>query len=145
MGAFDKQPITFTPGKGWFKTLQQFAADSHLKISTVNTDNNGITLVNGWQGSLTINIFVFDNGHQFRLFSGLIHNPNLALENGQIYKVATMSTDAAGYIGYSLVGAGDKNWMSNEHGVINNGVFYIQGGDSAGKDTWFNVNGFVTY
>ena len=145
MVAFEKQPITFTQGKGWFKTLQQFAADSHFKLSTVNTKNNGITLVNGWQGSLTINIFVFDNDRQLRLFSGLIHNPNLALQSGQIYKVATMSTDAADYIGYSLVGAGGESWFNNEHGVINNGVFYIQGGDNAGKDTWFNVNGFVTY
>ena len=148
MGAFDKQPITFTQGKGWFKTLQQFAADSHFKLYHVDSnhdDYGGITLVNGWEGWLSVSIFSFDSDRQFRLLSGMLHNPNIAVQSGQIYKAATVPNSVDGYIGYSMVGAGTDTWYDNEHGMITNGAFYIYGDTNAGKDTWFNVSGLASY
>lgn len=144
MGAFDKQPINFSSGKGWFKNLQQFALDSHVKIFYVDTDSS-ITLVNGWQGWLSVSIFSFDNGRQFRLFSGKIHNPNIGLENGKIYKVATIPDGVAGYVGYTLVGAGADTWFNREQGMLTDTAFYLMGESPSGKDTWFTVSGLASY
>lgn len=148
MGAFDKQPITFTQGKGWFKTLQQFAADSHFKVFHVDSnhdDYGGITLVNGWEGWLSVNIFSLDSDRQFRLFSGMIHNPKLAVAKDQTYKVATLPNGVDGYIGFSLVGAGSDSWFAAQQGMLTNGTFYVHGLDGCGADTWLNVSGLASY
>lgn len=148
MGAFDKQPITFTQGKGWFKTLQQFAADSHFKLYHVDNnhdDYGGITLVNGWEGWLSVNIFSFDSDRQFRLLNGVIHNPKLAVAKDQTYKVATLPNGVDGYIGFSLVGAGSDTWFAAQQGMLTNGAFYVHGLDGCGIDTWLNVSGLASY
>lgn len=148
MGAFDKQPITFTPGQGWFKNLQQFAVDSHFKLYHVDNnhdDYGGITLVNGWEGWLSVSVFSFDCDRQFRLFSGVIHNPKIAIQKDQTYKVATLDKGIDGYIGFSMVGAGSDTWFAGQQGMLTDGVFYIHGVDGCGVDTWLNVSGLASY